>query len=173
MDDQKIPQPDLEIRRTLPQPSGCYRRLAIGCAAATLCILLAIAATNILILRHPGAKKLFERAQEIASCQQHMKLIGKALERYEIRHNEYPDKLSDLYPDFLSSKEVLRCPLDKRKNEDGLESYVYIKPAPNASGDTPILICKRHAVIDGSPPPDLILYKNGKIAMSPSIKAQP
>jgi thiol-disulfide isomerase/thioredoxin len=46
------------------------------------------------------------------SCTKHLKLISKALAKYEQEQGKLPDQLSDLYPKYISEKSVFHCPAD-------------------------------------------------------------
>ena len=101
-------------------------------------------------------------------------MVGQALQRYETRYERYPDRLADLYPTFLTDKRLLRCPADHRKLDAAIaNSYTYVKPAPGAPGDTPVVMCRRHVVLEGAPPLTLILRKDGQVAAPTPSSAPP
>ena len=172
MQEHREDLPDLTSRPR--RPLGCYRLGVITCAVVAIGAMLTIVLGMLYIFRHPAAKTMFGNAQLLATCQQQMTMIGQALQRYEIRYDQYPDRLSDLYPSFLSKKDLLKCPADKRDIQvAATDSYTYVKPAPGAPGDTPIVMCNRHLLITGSPPVSLVLQKNGKVTASPGVPAVP
>ena len=163
-DDRGMPA---ELR---PQPKsmpGCYRVGAISCAVVAVALVLAVVAMLLLMSRHSGFQKLMGKAQLIATCQEQLRMVGQALNRYEIRNGEYPDRLSDLYPTFIAQKSLLKCPADDRDVDKAIaDSYTYVKPAPNAPGNTPVVICNRHPLMPNSPPMTVVLQKDGKVTAS-------
>lgn len=164
--------PDLTPRPR--QPAGCYRTGGITCGVVVLALVVLMLFLYALALRNPGMRGLFGRAQVFASCQEQMMMIGQALKRYEIRYGQYPDSLAALYPKFLTSRQLLKCPADNRSLKEAIaDSYVYVKPAPGAPAETPVVLCNRHILIPGSPAVTLVLRKNGKVAPSPASTAPP
>ena len=150
------------------QASGCFRTGAIACLVAALAFVLLVVILGVLLMRNPRAKSLVGRAQVMATCQQQLTMIGQALKRYEIRHDQYPDHLTDLCPDFLPNKTILKCPSDTRNAQTAAaDSYTYVKPAPGAPDDTPVVMCNRHVLIPKMPPATLVLRKDGKVVASP------
>ena len=98
------------------------------------------------------------------ACTQHLVAIGEALQAYEKEHGDFPQWLSELYPDYLTDASTLVCPADEEKGIPILPydedpnlpvSYEYeIRPEYRAwideerrvYGDTnPIVRCKHHA----------------------------
>jgi D-alanyl-D-alanine carboxypeptidase len=50
--------------------------------------------------------------ETIQACTDHLQAISRALDAYESDHKELPPRLADLYPQYLSERDVLRCPGD-------------------------------------------------------------
>ena len=150
------------------QKSGCFRAGAITCAILALGFVLLVVVGIVMLARNPNTKNLVSNAQVMATCQQRLTMIGQALKRYEIRHDQYPDHLTDLCPDFLPNKTILTCPADTRDAKTAAaDSYTYVKPAPGAPDDTPVVMCNRHVLIPRMPPATLVLRKDGKVVASP------
>lgn len=82
-------------------------------------------------------KTVFAKAQEQsqrAICLSNLKQIGLALHMYAEDHkNEFPEDIRQLYPSYILTREVLKCPGDKTTPEiqkvepDTPISYTYVK----------------------------------------------
>ena len=55
----------------------------------------------------------------IELCTQNLMAIGKAIESYEKAHDDFPEWLSYLYPEYLVDIDVLTCPADKYNGKAG------------------------------------------------------
>lgn len=114
------------------------------------------------MLRMPGVNTTLK-------CRSNMEELGAAITRYKDVNNKYPEKLSDLKKEYLKDTSVLRCPLDKNKDND--TSYVYHRPGPGAKGTFVMLECDRHRPRRDMPKIKLKLLKNGTvISQTPSYK---
>ena len=137
---------------------NCLKSMGIGCLVI-IAVLLAISFI-------PGPQKMLGAAALAAQCQLNLynpdnnQNISEALDRYVTKNGSYPDKLEDLYPEFLTDKRVLHCPADPRPQN--VVSYDYNKPSMDAPDDTIIIKCKRHVIFKGKPNPIIVLRKNGK-----------
>jgi len=69
--------------------------------------------------------------------------LAAALDRYARDTGKYPERLDDVFPDYLDRKSVLRCPADQETPE-GESSFVYDRPQPGQV-DAAILECRHHA----------------------------
>jgi hypothetical protein len=74
-----------------------------------------------------------------------MQETTSALRRYAERNGMYPAKLSDLYPDFLETRDILHCPAD-HSSPDSV-SYKYTRPKMSDPPDKAVLSCARHTII--------------------------
>lgn len=108
-------------------------------------------------------------AENIEICTKNLVEIGKALQAYQEKHGDFPEWLSDLYPEYLKDEKLLLCPADSALGDPAYPqakdpklpvSYVYeFNPSMRerkveqrrAFGDiTPIVRCRHHRK-DGEP----------------------
>lgn len=109
------------------------------------------------------------KLRNYAVCVEHVREVSGALDRYARRNGKYPDKLADLSPNFIESKDDLHCPADRRP--DGVASYDYTPPPMNAPDSTQVIVCKRH-VIFGTPAV-LVLHKDGRMYQQLYVHGKP
>ena len=67
--------------------------------------------------------------KNVAICKQHLIEIGKAIQAYQKEHDDLPEWLSDLYPNYLSDANLLLCPAD----ENGGKTYFLVNKDPKMS----------------------------------------
>lgn len=60
----------------------------------------------------PANAKQIQKNVEI--CKQHLIEIGKAIQAYKREHGDFPEWLSDLYPEYLPDANLLLCPADDK-----------------------------------------------------------
>jgi len=92
-------------------------------------------------------------------CANNIKILLSALDDYKSHNNgEYPESLSSLFPKYVKNvlpeywnenkglKEdmIYKCIAFKGKGSPLNPPYIYIKPAPDASPDTVVIIDKNH-----------------------------
>ena len=51
--------------------------------------------------------------KNIDNCIENLLAIGKAIQAYYNDHDDFPQWLSDLQPDYVSDKQLLVCPADE------------------------------------------------------------
>ena len=80
-------------------------------------------------------------AKHVEECRANLKKIKDAIESYQEDHkDQYPQTLSDLYPDYIENSSVFWCPGDSDSKkpakiespEDALISYSYNPPRPDS-----------------------------------------
>lgn len=54
-----------------------------------------------------------QNIKNLEICKHNLETIGKALQNYKKDNGDFPNWLSDLYPDYIDDPEVLLCPSDK------------------------------------------------------------
>ena len=128
--------------------------VAVGVILAVLFVIL------LMIARNPSLRRA---TVEISDCGSRLKTIGAALNRYELRHGAYPEKLEDLCPEYLASRSVFRCTGDKTTAKTAPSSYEYRRPKPEAAGNTIVCVCRRHHLFENQPPLEIMLYKDGRL----------
>jgi len=114
----------------------------VGCLAAVVLGMLATLLIVATMTRQGGIPEPFRSLSDINRCQQNLTELTSALQRYEIRNKAYPERLTDLYPDYLKSDAVLWCPIDHAHL--GGTSYIYRQPAADAPPATVVIRCLRH-----------------------------
>jgi len=139
--------------------------LIIGSAAMVMAIGLIFLAVLILS-KNPAFRSAMKQYEIMVACGSQMEGIGAALNRYELSHDEYPEKLEDLWPDYLASRKLFRCPADSRSPDSGPPSYLYKRPKAGAPGDTIVCRCRRHRIFETQPLLEIRLYKDGVVGQS-------
>ena len=61
-----------------------------------------------------------QNQKDIEICTKNLTAIGKAVQAYHNEKGDFPLWLSELYPEYLSDANLLRCPADE---EDGKSAY--------------------------------------------------
>ena len=51
--------------------------------------------------------------ENLVTCKQHLTEIGKAVQAYKEEHDDFPEWLSELHPEYLPDANLLLCPADK------------------------------------------------------------
>lgn len=129
------PDTHLSSRRN-GRTMACLGCLAISVLSALAVILVfAVTARNI--------PKPWQYLTYVGECKENMEKLTGALRRYHVKNDHYPEKIEDLYPDFLGASKALVCPAANSPNT-GHSSYEYIKPKPDAPGSTIVLRCYKH-----------------------------
>ena len=57
--------------------------------------------------------KASQADRNVEICKQHLLEIGKALRAYQKEHDDFPEWLSELHPEYLPNANLLLCPADK------------------------------------------------------------
>lgn len=137
--------------------SSCARATGVSCL--TLVVLIVIIA-----LWFKAEFASLPSFQQLRVCTENMQEIGGALNRYSIRNQKYPEKLTDLYPDFLENKSILHCPADP--SAQSTVSYEYTPPAAMDAPDSFIVLtCRRHILMKNVPVITIVrLTKGGEIS---------
>ena len=63
--------------------------------------------------RSDETTKVSQTDKNIEICKQHLIEIGKAIQVYKKEHDDFPQWLSDLYPQYLPGANLLLCPADR------------------------------------------------------------
>ena len=63
--------------------------------------------------RSDETTKVSQTDKNIEICKQHLIEIGKAIQAYQKEHGDFPQWLSDLYPQYLPGANLLLCPADR------------------------------------------------------------
>ncbi len=111
-------------------------------------------------------------------CQQNMRTIYRALNRYSIDHNgHYPGTLGALYPRYLKSAECLRCPSarDPVMLPNGYAtSYKYFGASASSQAPRTVLLMDHHALNHQLKHASLgryVLYADGTVVLVPESHA--
>lgn len=141
--------------------SNCLKAAGITCLIVVIVGLALVIWTVTLVTRNPAIKRAYNQSKLVVQCQMNLQEIGGALERYSKRNGQYPGTLDELYPSFITKKEILHCPSDPRPKNT--VSYEYHQPAMDAPGSFTVVECKRHVVVEGQPPWTISLFKDGRV----------
>ncbi len=114
----------------------------VGCLAALLLCMLALLLFMAVTTKDGSLTNLYNAWLNVEKCRRNLTELGPALTRYHNRNGEYPEKLEQLYPDYLNSQDILWCPTDKERS--GPAGYTYKRPKADAPGSTIALQCHRH-----------------------------
>ena len=90
----------------------------------------------------PALSRAREQARQVA-CKSNLKQIGLAIAMFANDHDaNYPDKLEDLFDQYLMAKQVLHCPsTGKPKAGPGMEcSYRYVGKLPRGTDPGVIVV---------------------------------
>lgn len=120
-------------------------------------ILIAIIIIGLVIAL--GAISRDQDFKDFTACATRIQSVGAALDRYYTKNDKYPDKLTDLVPDYIKSSE-LYCPNDKTKE------FTYKKPDVDAPGKTVVLSSSDHKILKGSPLYTIVYLKDGTVTVA-------
>lgn len=117
----------------------------------------------------------FQALRESYLCGQNMEELIGAINRYNIQQGHYPERLEDVYPEYLKSSDSLRCPLSEKSEESARQngkvvtSYEYFRPGPETRPEDVVIRCGLHT-FDEHSKTYLIARKDGKVTAQ---RAQP
>lgn len=150
----------IEPEKKIVHKTSKYWRFGfVSCAVVFVFVMLMLAFGVFYVSQRPYFRDIF-------TCAQRMQVVGDALQRYEIKHDAYPDKLTDLVPDFISA-DKLQCPADKSSKSD--VSFEYFKRATDAPGSAVLLQCRHHMSRNGNSLSTVLCYlKEGRVAPRPA-----
>ena len=100
--------------------AGCSATGLLGCGCGLLGMIGII--VIFLMLGFFYAKERMDQAwnrHDFNVCQQHLKYLGKALASFERDNHHLPRYLAELQPHYLDSPDMLRCPLEGKKERQG------------------------------------------------------
>ena len=136
-----------------------------------LILLVIIALLTIALLFPPGYDTKDNR--NAVGCANNIKILLSSIDDYKSSNNgTYPNSLVELYPKYVKNalpkymkdnkyyigeEMVFKCVASKSEGSPSKPPYVYIKPAPDASPDTIVLIDNNHKNSK------IIGYKNGTV----------
>ena len=148
-----------------PQKSGtssCLKIGGIGCGIIVV-ILIGLTVWGIVsVKKNPMFQRVMQQTQLMAACSANLPQLSQALNRYAADHSgTYPATLADLYPKYVSDQKLLQCPSGAQTG--AVCSYEYTRPAPTAPGDTVVIVCRHHAMVQGQPPTPIKLTKDGRV----------
>lgn len=163
-----IPDPP---ENTAPAPAKPRSGRAVGCVGCLAAFILSFLALILLLAimsRDGSLPAPFQALRESYQCGQNMEDLIGAINRFQIQQGRYPERLEDVYPEYLKSAGSLRCPLaddtkkENRQNGKVETSYEYLKPGPGTKPDDVVIRCDRHS-FDDQGTTYLIARKDGKI----------
>jgi hypothetical protein len=149
-----MPDPRAEQTPSATDAPGSPRAAPLGCARAAgmtcgvlVCLFGVLVVTFMIAARRPLGPVIAKWQNVLFECPSQLQgdtgLQG-ALQRYRFREGEYPARLLDLYPTYVSHRQAFHCPADPSGPET--VSYEYRRPAADAPPSTVILVCDHHDV---------------------------
>jgi hypothetical protein len=142
---------------------SCWTIGLLSCLGAVALVVGAIVILVIYAMRQPEFRQAVSVGIAIQQCQENMKEIHAAIDRYRQRNNgKYPKDLNELVPRYLSVAGKLKCPSDTSTKP---VSYQYSEPEQNTPDTAPLLQCNHHSVMNQKIP--VIMLKNGQL-LTPS-----
>lgn len=122
------------MNKAVPMP---WRWALTALVALTIGVMMTVGIFAYRLSRTQEFQSVQQQRALISQCaEEGMKPIFDAIQRYRVRHDDYPKALDDLVPDFLQESAIKKCPLDQGSARF---SYRY-RPG------TILLQCERHAV---------------------------
>ncbi|HEX3000164.1 MAG TPA: hypothetical protein VHR86_08000 [Armatimonadota bacterium] len=121
------------------------RRLwrSVGFLITLLLVALLLGSYLLVFVARGGGPDFFSHYQLVGECaSKHMMPLASAIDRYHRDTDRYPDRLEQLYPDYLSSKAPLYCPADPSARNNST-SYEYYPPRPGGRS-FPEFRCNHH-----------------------------
>lgn len=98
---------------------------------------------------------------QAAHCYYNLKQILGAIQEYKNDNNDgYPASLKELFPKYLDLEFYFECQATKAEGDPSNPPYLYIKPSPNATSDTVMLIDDNHSDCK------IIGYKGGYVKIT-------
>lgn len=156
--------PEIPARRGM----SCWTVGLLSCLGATALIVAGMAILFIYVVRRPEFKQVMSTTMQVAQCQQNMREIHAAIERYRQRSKgEYPKALNDLVPRYLPEAGKLKCPADTSGEP---VSYRYFRPKKDSPETSPLLQCDHHKMMNQKMP--VIMLKNGEVLSSSGVRGR-
>lgn len=147
--------PEVPTRRGM----SCWTVGLLSCLGAIALVVAALAILVIYAVRRPEVKQIMSASAQMGQCQQNMREIHAAIERYRQRNKgKYPKSLNDLVPRYLPDAGKLRCPADISGKAVSYRYFPLKKDSPETS---PLLQCDHHQVMNQKIP--VIMLKNGEV----------
>jgi len=141
-----------------PNSQRHWRPALISCSVFTVFILLILTLVLASFYRSPYYR-------ELAQCRIQIQAVGDALGRYAIKNDAYPEKLTDLVPDYIS-KERLHCPNDNSSPDT--VSFEYTRLSLDAPDKAILLRCHHHKIKKSKFPGVVLHYsKDGTVGLTP------
>ncbi|HEX2999359.1 MAG TPA: FecR domain-containing protein [Armatimonadota bacterium] len=85
------------------------------------------------------------RAGAMASmCESKLKTLAMDLDRYYQDHHCYPTTLEKLYPEYVKTESVLRCPCEERPGEHTYSDFYIIRASEDKGNGRLLLSCPFH-----------------------------
>ncbi len=153
--------PEIPTRRGM----SCWTVGLLSCLGAIILVIVAVAILFIVVARRPEFKQAMSTGVQIAQCQQNMREIHAAIERYRQRNGgEYPQSLNDLVPRYLPDAGKLKCPADASGKPVSYRYFPLKKDSPETS---PLLQCDHHQMMNQKIP--VIMLKDGEVLSSSGV----
>jgi len=151
----------LEEKPAVPAIRTAGRSMAcVGCLAALLLCVLAVLLFLAVSSRDGSLSRLYRSWMDVETCRRNLIELGAALQRYHNRNGTYPERLEMLYPDFLKTDSVLRCPAEAGDGKP--RGYRYFRPTDATPPDAVVIRCDLHSPA-GQQKVVLLLRMDGRV----------
>ena len=77
-------------------------------------------------------------------CVNNMKNLAQAIENFQADFKMTPVSIGDLYPQYVTNKEILKCPADRTADSNSYDKYYIGRFIASARADNVFLVCPRH-----------------------------
>lgn len=122
------PDPEAPGRR-----GGCCKWGGIACLGCGCASALVLIVVSLVLMQRPEVQSALGRTQQVVGTLQRMQQVAEALGKYVQDHRQYPPRLDDLAPRYISER-MLRV-----SEKAGAPQFEYHPPPKGAGNDFVIL----------------------------------
>lgn len=123
-------------------------------------VMLALTLLGMSFFKNERVFNTVRDAKDVKDCKKNLTAVYESMLRYRQINDEFPEKLEDLWPKFLETRDPLHCPVDPNAGEI---SYEYTRPDDKTPPDAVVLTCRWHMITEKGTPLVLTLQKDGTI----------
>jgi len=131
---------------------GCWKWGAISCVGLGCLGAIVILIGVTIFLKGPVGQQVLRSSHEAARIARELPAVAGALAKYRNDKGDYPNKLTDLAPKYISA--------DRLRSSAG--PYRYTKPPKNAPESFPVVTVEI-PLMQGAPPMVIRLLKDGTV----------
>ncbi|MCC6794634.1 MAG: DUF1559 domain-containing protein [Candidatus Hydrogenedentes bacterium] len=146
--------------------SGRFLRWTLGCLVLLVVGLFAVSILGVLAgIGLPAMSRAREAARR-AECQNHIKQILLATEHWRQDHPDAqanPEKMSDLYPEYIKDSNVFECPVSQISDSDPVDDWSAYAFNPDWSEDADAPVILEKSITNHLPRGRHVAYGNGRV----------